>query len=170
MRSRWLVVIAVASLCLNLAVVGTYFLRRAHREFPRRPPLRGLAPEALERLRAVRESLMPEFAAIAGQEQRDDSLLWSEMSSDNPDSLRVDSLASEMGRLHGRMRAMLFWQMRRELTMLPAKARAEYLRRLMTMRPGFGPGRGMGRHMRRGFRMPPPGVEPPPGPPPESGD
>jgi hypothetical protein len=163
MRSRWLVVVVIASLCLNVAVVGAYFLCRTRHDRPRRLP-----PEVREKLRQAREAALPGFTALAEKEHAGDSLLWAEMSSDNPDSLRVDSLSSEVGRLHGRMRAMVFWQMRRELQMMPAGARAEYLNHIMRMRPGFGrPGRAMGRRMRRDAMMPPPEGEPPP---PESGD
>ena len=173
MRSRWLVVVVIASLCLNVAVVGTYLLRRVRHQRLRRFPLHGLTPEVREKLRQAREAAMPGFTALAEKEHVDDSLLWVEMARDNPDSLRVDSLASDLGQFHGRMRAMVFWQMHRELQMMPAGTRAEYLSHMMTMRPGFrGLRRGMGRHMRR--MTPPPGNEPlpgepPPGPPPESG-
>jgi hypothetical protein len=174
MRNRWLVVVAVASLCLNVAVLGAYFYRRARRERPRRFPLRALTPEVRERLRQTREAAMPEFSALAEKVQLDDSLLWAEMTRDNPESLRVDSLAGEAGRLHARMRAMVFWQMHRELQLMPASARAAYLSRMKTMRPGLGgPGRGIGRGMHRGPARPheePNHEELPPGPPPESGD
>ena len=166
MRDRWLVVVAIASLCLNVALVGTYFLRRARHDRWHR--LRGLAPEVREKLSQQREAVIPEFAALVGQVQADDSLLWVEMAKVNPDSSRVDSLSSEVGKFHGRMRAMVFWQMHRELQLMPAAARAEYLNRMKSMRPGFGRP-GMGRHMRGGPGMPPPEGEPPPGPPPESG-
>ena len=174
MRNRWLVVVVIASLCLNVAVVGTYLLRRARHSRSRRFSLRGLTSEVREKLRQAREAAMPEFSALADKEHLDDSLLWAEMARENPDSVRVDSLSSEVGRLHGRMRAMVFWQMRRQLQIMPAGARAEYLNHMMTMRPGFGRlGRGMGRHVRRGSIAPPrqgepPIDEPPPGPP-ESG-
>lgn len=172
MRNRWLMVIVVASLCLNVAVVGAYFFRRARHDRQRRFPMRGLTSEAREKMRKAREAAMPEFAALAEKEHMDDSLLWAEMARDNPDTLRVDSLSSDLGQFHGKMRAMVFWQMHRELQMMPAAARAEYLNHMKMMRPGFGrPGWGMGRHMRRGSMMPTPGAgEPPPGPPPESGD
>lgn len=167
MRSRWLVVVVIASFCLNVAAVGAYLLRRTCHDRTRRLPT-----EVREKLRQAREAALPGFAALADKEHADDSLLWVEMSSDNPDSLRVDSLSSEVGRLHGRMRAMVFWQMRRELQMMPATARAEYLKHITRMRPGFsGSERRMGRHARRGPMVPPRcEPEPRPGPQPESGD
>ena len=174
MRSRWLVVVVVASLCLNVAVVGTYFFRRARRDRSHR--LHGLTAEARERMRKVREAAMPEFSSLVGRVESTDSLLWAEMRRETPDSARVESLCQELGQIHGRMRAMVCRQMHRELQLMPAEARAEYLKHMMRMRPGFGgPGRGMGRHDRRGPRMsPPPEGEPPrdgppPAPPPESG-
>jgi hypothetical protein len=179
MRGRWLLVIAVASLCLNVAVIGTFLVHRVRRARLRRFPAHGLAPEVREKLRRARETAVPEFAALADKVQDDDSLLWVEMAKANPDSLRVDSLSSEVGRFHGRMRAMVFRQMHRELQLMPVGARAEYLQHMMMMRPGLppcgrhasgGPGRGMDRHMRQGSRMSEPREgEPPPGPP-ESGD
>jgi len=174
MRNRWLVVIVVASLCLNVAVVGTYLFRRARRDRPRR--LHGLTAEARERMRKVREAAMPEFSALVGRVESTDSLLWTEMRRESPDSARVESLCQELGKFHGGMRAMVCRQMHRELQLMPAEARAEYLKHMMGMRPGFGgPGRGMRRHERRGPGMfrPPYGAPPPDGPapepPPESG-
>jgi len=169
MRNRWLVVVVIASLCLNVAVVGAYFLRRVRHDHPRRFPLRGLTAEVREKMRKAREAAMPEFSALVARVDSTDSLLWAEMRSEGPDSARVDSFCQELGRVHGRMRAMVFWQMRRELQMMPAAARAEYLNHMMTMRPGLGrPGQVMGRHMRRGAKMPPPREDEPP--PPESGN
>jgi len=175
MRSRWLMVIVVASLCLNVAVVGTYFFRRARRD--RSDRLHVLTAEARERMRKVREAAMPEFSSIVGRIESTDSLLWAEMRRESPDSARVESLCQELGQIHGRMRAMVCRQIHRELQLMPAEARAEYLEHVMMMRPGFGgPGRVMGRRMRHGSRMQTPNQgeplpdEPPPGPPPESGD
>jgi hypothetical protein len=178
MRNRWLVVAVVASLCLNVAVVGSYFLHRVRHGGFHRFPARGLTPEVRERLRKARAEALPEFAALAEKVEATDSLLWAEMRSDSPDSARVESLCQDLGQTHGKMRAMVFRQMHRELQLMPAPARAEYLQNMMMMRmrPGFGPGRGMGGHMDHGHGMgqppvgePPPGL-PPPEPPPESGN
>ena len=156
MRSRWLVLIVVASLCLNVAVVGAYFFRRARHDRQRRFPLRGLTSEAREKMRKAREAAMPEFSALVDRAQSADSLLWTEMRGESPDSARVESLCQDLGRIHGSMRAMVFRQMHRELQLMPAEARAEYLQHMMMM-PGFGgPGRGMGRHQRGGRGMHPP--------------
>jgi len=167
MRTRWLVVIAVASLCLNAAVVGTYLFRQGRPGRARRVAARNLPPEVRERMRQVRDSAMPGFAAFAGRVEVVDSVLWAEMRRDQFDSARVDSLCGEMGRLHGQMRAMVFGQMHRELQLLPEGRRAEYLRHMMEMRPGS---RMPGRTMVRGRRMMNrPGMlpdEPPPGRPP----
>jgi len=183
MRNRWLVVVVIASLCLNAAVVGTFFFHRVRRGRPRRFSARGLTSEVRERLRHAREASMPEFSALVDSVESTDSVLWAEMSRENPDSVRVESLCRELGQLHGRMRAGVFRQMHRELQLMPGEARAHYLKHMMRMKPGLPlrgrrarPGRGMNRHMRRGSRMsapcegePLPDV-PPPGPPPESGD
>jgi hypothetical protein len=170
MRSRWLVVVVVASLCLNLAVVGTYFLRRAGRDRPHRFPVHRLAAEVRERLRLAREAAIPEFTVEVSKLEATDSLLWVEMRKDRPDSVRVESLCLELGRMHGRMRVLAFRQMHRELQLMPAEARTEYVQRMMRMRPGpGGAGRGMMRRMHSCPPMPQTD-EPPPGPPPESGD
>ena len=184
MRNRWLIVVVVASLCLNVAVVGTYFLRRVRHNRSHRFPLRGLTSEVREKLRKAREAAIPEFAALAEKAQTDDSLVWAEMRRDSPDSVRVESLCQELGQMHGKMRAMVFRQMHRELQMMPSAAREEYLMNMMRMRPGLslrdrhasgGPGRGMGGHMNHSHGMgQPPDQEPPQGgppsePPPESG-
>ena len=185
MRNRLLVVAVIASLCLNVAVVGTYFFRRAHRDRPRRFPMRGLTSETREKMKKAREAAMPEFSVLVGRVESTDSFLWTEMRREVPDSMRVESLCQELGQFHGRMRAMVFRQMHRELQLMPPAARAEYLEHMMRMKPGSplggrhmsgGPGRGMGRHQRRGNEMsPPPDGEvppdgPPPEPPPESGE
>jgi hypothetical protein len=171
MRNRWLVVVVVASLCLNVAAVGTYFLHRLRHGGFRRFPARGLTPEVRERLRKARAEALPEFAALAEKVEATDSLLWTEMRNDSPDSVRVESLCQELGQTHGRMRAMVFRQMHRELQLMPPAARVEYLQNMMRMRPGFGPGRGMGGHMHHGHGIgqPPAGEPPLGGPPPESG-
>jgi uncharacterized iron-regulated membrane protein len=177
MRSRWMVVVAVASLCLNVAVVGTYLFHRARHDRPRRFPARWLTAEARERIRQTREAAMPEFAAEAERVRTTDSLLWQEMRAENPDSARVESLCQVLGEIHGRMRAMVFRQLHRELQLMPAVARAEYLRHMMAMRPGLDRfGRSSCGRMGHAPRMPmrpdetPFPGEPPPGPPPEAGD
>jgi hypothetical protein len=185
MRNRWLIVVVVASLCLNVALVGTYVFRRARHGRPRRFPSRGLTSEAREKIRKARDAAMPEFAELMGRVESTDSVLWAEMRREAPDSARVESLCQELGQMHGRMRANVFRQMHRELLLMPAEARAEYLQHMMRMRPGLPlggrhasgePRRGMGRHQRRGSRMSepreggPPSDEPQSGPPPESGD
>jgi hypothetical protein len=131
-------------------------------------------------MRKAREAAMPEFSALVGRVQSTDSLLWTEVRRESPDSVQVESLCRELGRIHGCMRAMVFRQMHRELQLMPAEARAEYLQHMMMMRPGLPlggrhasgeSGRRMGRHMRRGSMVPAPREgEPPPGPPPDSGD
>jgi len=167
MRNRWLAVIAVASLCLNATVVGTYMFRQSRHGRARSVAARNLPPDVRERMRHVRDSAMPGFAAFAGRVESVDSLLWVEMRRDQFDSVRVDSLCRESGQLHGQMRAMVFRQMRRELQLVPPDARAEYLRHMMEMRPGSGrPGRMMGRGRGMMTRPGMPPDEPPPGEPP----
>jgi hypothetical protein len=166
MHNRWLVIIAAASLCLNVAVVGTYALRQARHGRDRHLPLRNLTPELRQKMKQAREAALPEFAALADRVEAVDSLLWYELRRDSFDSLRVDSLCRDLGQLHGRMRARVFRHMHEELRLLPAGTRAEYLQHMMTMRPGFGrPGHMMGRG--RGMMAPPgmPPGEPPPGDP-----
>ena len=181
MRNRWLIVVVVASLCLNAAVVGAYFFRRGRHDGTRRFPFRGLTSEAREKMRKAREAAMPEFSALVDKGESTDSLLWTEMRRESPDSVRVESLCQELGGIHGSMRAMVFRQMHRELQMMPAEARVEYVAHMMMMRPRlpFGghhrsgePGRGMGRHMRQGSRMSErrEGGSPADGTPSESGD
>ncbi len=168
MRNRWLVVVVVASLCLNLAVVGTYLFRRARHGRPRRFHSRGLTSEVREKMRKAREASMPEFVELMGRAESTDSVLWAEMRSERPDSVRVESLCQELGQMHGRMRAGVFRQMHRELQLMPEEARVQYLKHMMRMRPGFdGPRGRTGRH--RGRHTGPSRCEPPPGMPPESG-
>jgi hypothetical protein len=182
MRSRWLLVVLVASLCLNVAVIGAYLVHRRSHDRLRRFPSRRFAPELREKLRQTRAAATPGFAALADSAETADSLLWVEMRNDNPDSVRVDSFCQELGRIHGVMRAMVFRQMHHEIQLMPAAARAEYLTHMMRMKPAmplrghrFGrPGRGRAPHMRRGRMAPedeePMPEEPSPGPSAETGD
>jgi|GEM_PF-915887 len=178
MRGRWLLVVMVASLCLNVAFVGAYLVRRARRERPRRFAVRKLAPEVREKLRQTREAALPGFDALADRAETTDSLLWAEMRSGTPDSVRVDSFCRELGHIHSMMRAMVFRQMHQELLLMPAAARTEYLTRMMGMRSakplrgrcGIGwPGRRTGRFQRQHPEGPPPteGELPPDAEPPE---
>jgi hypothetical protein len=175
MRPRLFLVVMVASLCLNVAFVGAYLVHMARHDRPRRFPARRLAPDVREKLRQTRADAAPGFAALADEVESADSLLWAEMRIGTPDSVQVDSLCRELGRIHGAMRAMVFRQMHRELQLMPAAAREEYLQQMMKMRPGLGrPGRRLGARMRHDPRKlhhdEPFPQEVPPGPPPESGD
>jgi hypothetical protein len=168
MRNRWPVVVVVASLCLNVALVGTYVFRRARSVRPRRFNARGFTSEVRERLRHAREASMPEFSALVDSVESTDSILWAEMRRESPDSARVESLCRELGQLHGRMRAGVFRQMHRELQLMPEEARAQYLKHMMKMKPGFDGPRGR-KGRRSGRHAGPHRCEPTPCVPPESG-
>jgi hypothetical protein len=175
MRNRWLVLIAVASLCLNAGVVGAYLFRQLHHGRPHRQAERRLPPELREKMRQFRAEAMPEFVAQAGRAETIDSLLWAEMGGESTSQVRVESLCRELGVIHGELRLLVFRQMHRELELLPPESRAEYIEQMMRMRPGpAGIGRRFGRMVGRNRGMmgpggPPPGMEPPPDEPPPGG-
>jgi hypothetical protein len=153
MRGKWMAVIAVASLCLNAAVVGTYFFRqfRFHRHF--RP---AMSPEANAQLKQARERFFPVMESMVGGLDSAKDLLWNQLDrSDLPDS-EIDSLTREIGRMQAVVDAAVFRQVRRELQMLPPDVRGDYIKGL---RPP--------KHMKHGHHhgMKGPGqFGPPPGP------
>jgi len=85
MRSRWLVVVMIASLCLNVALVGTYAFHRVRHDRPRRFSARGLTSDVRDRIRKVHEAAMPEFFVLVSRVESTDSLLWAEMRKEIPE-------------------------------------------------------------------------------------
>jgi hypothetical protein len=141
MRGKWLAVIAVASLCLNAAVVGTYFYRqlRFHRRF--RP---AMTPETHLRLKQARERFLPVMESMVGGLDSAKDLLWSQLDRSDLADSEIDSLTREIGRMQAVVDAAVFRQVRRELQTLPPDARGDYIKGFRQPRHGkHGRHRGM---------------------------
>jgi uncharacterized membrane protein len=155
MRGRWLAVIAVASLILNVAVVGSFVFLRVRHPLGPRHPLRGFRPA----MRHVADSLLresrPEMERLMIEGERLRAEMSEEIVRPDYDERRLDSLCQEAGRLHGRMTALAYRNARRIAAALPEAERRRFLE---NMRHRNGP------RMRRGGRGPAPCCPPPPGP------
>jgi hypothetical protein len=155
MKGKWLAVVAVASLCLNLAVVGAYFHQQTRRHGTRWPVLRGMNRETMGRLHKIREEAWPDFRELAQKDESAKLALLDKIGDPKVSQAEVESLCAEIGRRHGAMGLNAFWLLRSELEALPADRRAEYLEWLR-----FGMKQMM--HGPMGQRGPWRGEEPPP--------
>ncbi|MBM3314865.1 periplasmic heavy metal sensor [candidate division WOR-3 bacterium] len=161
MRQKWLVVVVVASLALNLAVVASFlFLRLREPGHGRHRPVPGLGPEEVRGLRRLRKEFHPRMDSLRGRALDARTALMRYAGDVNPDPRVIDSLLGEIGRAEAGMNRLAFEHARRIVEQLPPEARDTFLRRLEEHR-----GRCMipGRMMRRMHQMnPPPDGEIPP--------
>lgn len=137
MRGRWLLVVAVASLALNLAVVGSFAYFRAHPE--RRPmgrherhcrpglPMHRMKPELRRRIERTFRSSGPLMDTLRRGEDSLRAALVRELLGSDCSPTRIDSLAAESGRRHGRMLALAFRDARSIVESLPESERAKFL-------------------------------------------
>jgi hypothetical protein len=153
MSNRWLVAAVVASLALNVAVVGSYAWSRLHR--PPGPRLPGVRAEMRERMHHVFQESRPEVERLMQQNERIRDAMAQEVWCPQLDERRLDSLARESGRIHGLMTLIAYHNARRAAELLPEPERRQFIERISRQgRPGP---RGRGR----------PGPPPEGGPPPE---
>ncbi len=169
MRHSWLVIVAVASLVLNLAVVGAYVYqqsRGSHR--PPRPPLAGFRSEKRHEAQELFRKSWPEMKRLGEERERLRSDLVREAVKPEPDQARIDSLADELGRLHAQSMRIVCRDAAAAARLLPEDRREQFLRNFGP----FGGGRGMRRMMRgrHGSPEPGPGREPPEPPPDDRGE
>jgi hypothetical protein len=166
MRGRWLLIVALASLGLNAAVVGSFIYFRAHPEHRplgrherhRRPglPFRRLNPEQRRRVERTFRSSGPFMDTLRQSEDSLRAALVQELLRPDYSPARVESLAAEAGRLHGRMLARAFRDARSVVESLPEAERERFIREIRPELRGPGP-----------RRRPGPGCPddcPPPGP------
>lgn len=151
MQPRWLVVVVIASLALNVAVVGTYLFER-FRLRPPGPPLPGMKPAIVSELRELRREFEPRLDSLRGQAHRAREGLMRLALQAKPDMARVDSLLLEISRSETAMNRLAFEHVRRISSRLPENGREAFFRRLRErqLRPC---GRMM---MPPGARRPPP--------------
>jgi hypothetical protein len=144
MRGRWLVVIAAASLALNAAVVGTFLYQRyAGHGRHNRPRIPGLDPRIVAQVRQIREENAPALDSLMEQMMPIRIALADLAGSPQLDAAKLDSLCTEMGRIHVEIERHVFTMSRRVLDVLPAEMKEHYIEMIKT-----GPGRDA--HQRQG--------------------
>lgn len=160
MRARWMVLIVVASLALNVAVVGSYvFFQVRGRQMPP-PQFRHLKPELRGQVERVMRGSAPEMERLMGEDDAVRSAMADELERPQIDERRLDSLARESGRVHAQMALLAYRNARRIVEMLPEDERGRFIR---NMRHGMG--RRMHRMMRGRGPSGPPGQDLPMPPP-----
>jgi hypothetical protein len=161
MRSKWMLIVVVASLALNAAVVGSYLFMRLREPRPpvppTEPPLPGLAPALLGDLRQLRQEFRPQMDALRERARALRFGLMQAAQQPQPDPRLVDSLLLEVGRVETEVNRLTFEHARRIAERLPPEAREVFFRRLAEHHAGMRPGRMM-RRMGR-MKPPPPGQE-----------
>lgn len=160
MNQRWLVVIVIASLALNLAVVGSFlFVRLRAPRFPPpfERPLPGMTGEQLSSLRQLRQEYRPKMDSLRGQAEAARDSLTALAAESSPRPQRVDSLLAAIGRHEMAMNRLAYEHARRIAERLPPGLRAGFFQRLREHRRGPGPRPMMCRPRRFG---PPPVPEP----------
>jgi hypothetical protein len=159
MRGRWLAVVAVASLILNVAVVGSFVFLRVRHPLGPRHPLRGFRPEMRHVADSVLAQSRPQMESLMQLREQLRSALADEIAKNEVDERRLDSLCTEVGILHGRMTTLAYRNARRIAAALPEAERRQFIANL---RQGMGPG--MHHGMRGPMHGPGDDFPPPPGP------
>ncbi|MEO0074275.1 MAG: hypothetical protein ABIK43_06430 [candidate division WOR-3 bacterium] len=148
MRQRWLVVVAVASLALNLTVVGSFLFFQLREPRPPSVPLPGIGRRELEQLDRMRREYSPRRDSLRDRLFRTRSALLQLAAETSPSMPEVESLLDEIGRIEAELARLSFEHARRIGLELPAAARGEFFRRLQE-RPDR-------RGRPRWYRRPPP--------------
>lgn len=156
MRGRWMMVVAVASLVLNVMVVGSFLFLRFRR--PPRPPFHRMGPGLRQRADCIYAESRPEAERLMRENERLRAMLAEEILRKDSDERRLDSLSNEVGRIHGQMTALAYRNARRVVSLLPEPERRRFVEDLQRPGPGLGP-----RWRRHRFNCPP-------GPPPDDGN
>jgi Spy/CpxP family protein refolding chaperone len=160
MRGRWLALIAVASLALNVAVVGTYVYRttRPHGQHSR---FRGVKRALRDSIGNAMREAAPVIERLSGERDRLHAAVMELVAKPELDEPKLDSLCREQGRVAAELGTHMFRSMHRVVQMLPPEQRERFLRQ-----PGphmmRGPHmRGTGRFGQRpgGSEAPPPGTD-----------
>ena len=139
MRVRWLALIAVASLALNVAVVGTYAYRtsRRHERHARFP---GVRRELRDSIGGMMRQAAPGIESLSGERDRLHAAVMELVAKPELDEQKLDSLCREQGRITAELGGLVFRNMHRVVQMLPPAEREQFLHE-----PG--PHMGRGRHM-----------------------
>ncbi|MCX6842557.1 MAG: hypothetical protein NTX53_09790 [candidate division WOR-3 bacterium] len=127
MRGRWLAVIAVASLALNVAVVGTYVYRttKPHRQHSR---FEGVRRATRDSIGNVMHEVAPDIERLSGERDRLRAAVLEIVAKPELDEQKLDSLCREQGRISTEMSGLVFRNMHRVVQMLPPTERERFLR------------------------------------------
>jgi hypothetical protein len=139
MRGRWLALIAVASLALNVAVVGTYAYRTARRQ-ERRARFPGVRRELRDSIGGLMRQAAPQIESLSGERGRLQAAVMELVGKPELDEPKLDSLCREQGRLAAELAMVVSRNMHRVVQVLPPAEREQFLR-------------GPGSHMRHGPHM-----------------
>lgn len=153
MTNRWLVVLVIASLALNLAVVAGFFISR-----PRGPrdcgPMPGMGPGEMRRFGEMRKGFDPQMDSLRERLNEARGRLF-DLAADSVEPAEAESLIQSIGQIREDMNRMAYQHLRLVLREMTPDNRARFLRRLQSGPPhGHG-----GPHRRHGGRMPPPPPE-----------
>jgi len=155
MRGRWLALIAVASLALNVAVVGTYIYRTATRPREQHPRFQGVRRALRDSIGGVLREAAPDIERLSGERDRLRAAVMELVAKPELDEQKLDSLCREQGRIAAELDGLVFRNMHRVVQMLPPAQRERFLRQAG---PLMMHGPRTGRFNRRRVR---PGDEPP---------
>ena len=127
MRGRWLAVIAVASLALNVAVVGAYVYRttRPHRQHSR---FQGVRRATRDSIGSAMREVAPDIERLSGERDRLRAAVLELVAKPELDEQKLDSLCGEQGRVGAEMGELVFRNMHRVVQMLPPAERERFLR------------------------------------------
>jgi hypothetical protein len=127
MRGRWLALIAVASLALNAAVVGTYIYRttRPHGHHSR---FRGVRSELRDSIGGVMRQAAPQIESLSGERERLQAAVMELVGMPELDEPKLDSLCREQGRVAAELAMVVSRNMHRVVRMLPPAERERFLR------------------------------------------
>ena len=139
MRGRWLALIAVASLVLNVAVVGTYIYRTSRRH-EERSRFHNIRSGLRDSIGSVMREAAPDVESLSGERDRLHAAVMELVAKPELDEQKLDSLCREQGRIAAELGGLVFRNMHRVVQMLPPEEREQFLRE-----PG--PHMGHGRHM-----------------------
>jgi Spy/CpxP family protein refolding chaperone len=139
MRGRWLALVAVASLALNVAVVGTYIYRTT-RPRGQHSRFRGVKRALRDSIGKVMREATPDVERLSGERDRLHAAVMELVAKPELDEQKLDSLCREQGRVAAELGTHMFRSMHRVVQMLPPEQRERFLRQ-------------PGPHMMRGSHM-----------------
>ena len=136
MQNRWLFAALIASIALNVGVVGFYIYERASMA-PPPPPLPGMGPAGREHMRRMRTMFEPRMDSLREELMSTRLGLMKLVREPQVEQNKADSLLREIGRIEQQMNRLAFENARRLVDSLPPDMRQRFFERL---EQGGGPG------------------------------